>query len=105
GVQTCALPICLLPGPETRMHAPVRAGSLTGAVGEQPEREPARRVTRVDRHVPRIGADCRSRAPQEVPTDPTLEGDEVDAEIGAEQPQLGRVLDPSRHGNEVVALR
>ncbi len=95
----------LLPGAEPSVHDTVGTGPFTRAVREQAVGEPAIEILRVDPDVAGIRVHRRSGPPQEVTTDPALERDQIDAEIGAEREHRSGCLHPAGRGNEVVALR
>ena len=86
------------------MGRAVGAFAGAGAVGQQLEHVPTVEVSRVDRHVARVGLHRRPRSPEEEVADAPLVRDEVDAQIGAEVAQLRRCLDPPLGGDQEVAL-
>ena len=70
----------------------------------QTERVTLGEIVGRERHVARVVAGRRPGPPQEIPADAPLVRHEVDPEVGAEAPELDRRLDPTRRGDQEVAL-
>ena len=62
-------------------------------------------IARKNRAVSRVCADRRPRAPQQIPTDPSLVGNKCHTEIRTEFVQICRSFDPPLRRDQEVALR